>query len=66
MKAEKRGQKSDADVHISVPCGCRDLRHVQLSDAGDTELVLVRGSRLCLCMAGRSCGLSEAEKYPEE
>ena len=65
-KQKKRGQKSDADFHIFVPGSCCDLRHVQLSDARNTELVLVRVSRLFLCMAGGSCGLSEAKKHPQE
>ena len=65
-KTKKRGQKSDADFHIFVPGSCCDLRHVQLSDARNTELVLVRVSRLFLCLAGGSCGLSEAKKHPQE
>ena len=35
--------------------------HDQLSYVGNAELVLVRGSRMCLCMAGRKCGIFQAK-----
>ena len=49
---EKRRNKNFADFYVSVPCGGSDLWHDQLSYAGNAELVLVRDSRMCLCMAG--------------
>lgn len=62
----KRRNKNFADFYVSVPCGGSDLWHDQLSYAGNAELVLVRGSRMCLCMAGCKCGIFQAEKYTEK
>ena len=55
--AEKRIEKGFTDIQFSVSCRICDLWNDQLSDAGDTELVLVCCGRLSVCMDGCRSGI---------
>ena len=56
---KKRGRESLSAFYLPLYCGGGALRHDQLSDGGDSELVLVCRRRLSVCLADRGCGLHE-------